>query len=74
VGLFERGTVPAPVEVGKLYAIVRHDGLSVGRGHSWKDFAGGSMESYLARLQRAGRDPSKILPEWALGKYRGILD
>jgi len=55
------------------FLAVRHRGLVKDRGHTWTQQEDGrSLEQYLHQDRPLYRTPEELLPEWALGFYRGL--
>ncbi|GAC1470967.1 MAG: hypothetical protein PVSMB7_22270 [Chloroflexota bacterium] len=71
---FQSGVAPVSVPCGQLYAILRHDTLRVGNGHSWRSWGGESMDAYLQRWRGHILDPASVLPDWALAAYRTVRE
>jgi glycosyltransferase involved in cell wall biosynthesis len=67
-----RGVTPVALNRPGLYLLVRHDGLSGERLHSWRRTHGRDVGEYLRTGAATRADPVTLLPEWAVDGYRRI--
>jgi glycosyltransferase involved in cell wall biosynthesis len=65
------GTRLMRVDVRDSYLLVRHGGIGVDRGHTWRYWWNQTVEEAISHLQ-IYRGPDDVLPDWAVTAYAEI--
>jgi glycosyltransferase involved in cell wall biosynthesis len=65
------GTRLMRVDVKETYLLVRHGGIGVDRGHTWRYWWNQTVEEAITHLQ-IYKGPEDVLPDWAVAAYTEI--